>query len=106
MSNDTNPGSGNRAGALKVLWLFCAFIPSVVAISCLKIPNPGQDLLAVLLFVDLVGSFAGAAGLLSGSISNKGVQSVVICFLATFFFILNIVITVFVGCSGMGRVAP
>jgi hypothetical protein len=99
MNDESNQPGGNGTGALKVLWLFCAFIPSAVAIASLKIQNAGPALIPVLALVNFACSFGAAAGLLSGSVTNKGAQSVLVFFLGVFFFGLNCAITVFVGCS-------
>ena len=89
----------------RIIWLFCAFVPSALAIVSFKIKNPGQWLAPSLLILAVVCSFASALGLLSG-MKDKIVRSILAVLLAIVFFILNVLIALFVGCSGMGRIAP
>jgi NAD/NADP transhydrogenase beta subunit len=90
---------------LNIILLFTAFIPSVVAMLSLRIKNPGQWLAPSLLVLDAVCSFAAAIGLLS-AIKNKSVQPILTLVLAVFFFSVNVLIVIFVGCSDMGRISP
>ena len=106
MANDSNqPNKPEVHSIPKVLWLFVAFIPSVVAIPCFGIKTSAPLLLPALVILDLLCSSIAAVGLVRG-MKNEAVQSLLGLFLGGFFIIFNVVITVFVGCSGMGRIAP
>jgi hypothetical protein len=106
MSGETdssgNPNPKNDPG-LKFLWLFCAFIPSLAGIMLLSHPFPWAMQFAF--FLNVVCSLAAGIGLLSG-MEEKVSQIMLGIFLGGGFFFLNVVIVIFVGCSGMGRIAP
>jgi protein-S-isoprenylcysteine O-methyltransferase Ste14 len=90
---------------LNIILLFTAFVPSVVAMLSLRTKNPGQWLAPPLLVLDVVCSFAAAIGLLR-TMKNKSVQPILALALAVFFFFVNVLIVIFVGCSDMGRISP
>jgi len=109
MSDETNPpqkpDDENNSG-LKFLWLFCAFVPSLVAISFMGMKNPPQWFGVFALFLDAACSLLAGVGLLSG-MKDQVVRVILGVFLGGVFFVLNVIIVVFVGCSGMGgRIAP
>jgi hypothetical protein len=88
---------------LRIFWFFCAFIPSVIGIACLR--SNGGQMMPLLLFLDLVCSFVSAGGIMRGTMKEKSVELLFAFFLGGFFFLLNIVIVVLAGCSQM-RIAP
>ena len=98
------PNEGDES-VLKVIWLLAAFVPSLIGIACLHIKNQGQVLLPLLVVLNLVLSVAASVGLVRG-MKNGGAQFIIGFFLIPFFFVLNVLIVLFVGCSGMGRIAP
>ena len=105
-NNLPNPSLGNGSDPVrKIIWLFAAFFPGVAGIICLNIKNPGSWLFPALLILNLVFSVASSVGLVKG-MKNEGSQFALGFFLTGFFFVLNAFIVLFVGCSGMGRIAP
>jgi hypothetical protein len=108
MSNDSSQPEGpekEKRSIPGIIWLLCAFVPSAVAISCLQIKNAGEWLLPFLVILDIGCSFAAAIGLLR-NMEKKVLRAILTMLLAAFFFAMNVIITLFVGCSGMGRMAP
>ena len=104
--NPPNPPPGTDAQIIrKILWLLAAFLPSIIAITCLPMKNLGPGMFWFLAITNLVCSTAASAGLMAG-IKGDGARFFWVLLLIPFFFILNIVIVVFVGCSGMGRISP
>ena len=99
------PPDEDTESVRKAIWLLAAFVPSVVGIACLQIKNPGQGMLPLMLVADLICSVAASVGLVRG-MKNGGAQFIIGFFLIPFFFVLNGLIVLFVGCSGMGRIAP
>jgi hypothetical protein len=90
----------------KMAWLVCAFIPCLVAILCFQIQNPPPSLFRFLLFLNSVCALCSGIGLLGG-LKDKVVRVILGVFLGSVFFVLNVFIVLFVGCSGMGgRIAP
>lgn len=86
------------------LWLLCAFVPAIFFLLFQKGGRPG--LLPVIFIIDAVCSIAGAIGIMRNETKDQGFKYVLIVCLAVFFFVLNIVIAVFIGCASMGRIAP
>jgi len=105
-SNQTNPQPDQNYDSIhKVVWMIAAFVPSVIGIACLQIKNPGNGLFPILVMLNLALSVAASIGLVRG-MKNTGSKILLGLFLSAFFFVLNVVIVVFVGCSGAGRIAP
>ena len=98
------PNDGDRFVA-KLLWLCAAFIPSVIGVACLQLKNPGQGLLPALLILNLVFCVTASIGLLQG-MKSEASRFIFAVFLILCFFVLNTLIVLFIGCSGMGRIAP
>ena len=94
-----------KESGLKFLWLLAAFVPSVAGIVCLNMRPVPQHLLTFILLASFFSSFVCSFRLLS-HMKDKTHQSLCAALLGVFFFGLNIVIALFVGCSGMGRIAP
>ena len=107
MNDEPLKPDGDSSGSPfpKIIALFGAFIPSVVAIATFGIKPTPQWLLLFLLLVNAVCSYCSAKVLLS-SIKDSLSRSTYSLLLVTFFFGLNVMIVLFVGCSGMGRIAP
>lgn len=106
MSDEPDQPGGNESAFPGLLWLFCAFIPAILAVASLKMNQPDPMLFSTLAVIDVVCSFAAAIGLLRKASMNEAARFLLILFLGAFFSVLNIVITIFIGCSGMGRIAP
>jgi hypothetical protein len=89
----------------KIMWLCAALFPSLIGFACLHMKPSGQSLLLLLVAVDLICSVAGSIGLVR---RMKSAASQVFWgfFFSLFFFVLNALIVLFMGCSGMGRIAP
>jgi len=100
-----SPTHDGDESVLKMIWLFAAFIPGAIGIACLHLKNPGRWLFPLLIALNLMFSVAASVGLVHG-MKDGGVQFIIGLFLAPFFFVLNTLIVLFVGCSGMGRIAP
>ena len=100
-SNSTRPDepAAKKNIIPKIVWLFIAFSPCAVAIICMKIVgNPSQWMLTSLFILNGVCSFASAGKLLDGMKSRQA-QIAYRFTLGLFFFIMNIFIALFVGCS-------
>lgn len=90
---------------LAILWLVLAFIPSVIALAALKgtLSAIGPILLIIGVLCCLLGGL-GVAGAFKES--SSAVSIPIGLLLAGVFFVLNVIIVVLIGCSGMGRIAP
>jgi hypothetical protein len=88
-----------------VICLLVAFLPSLIGILCFNVKNPNEWSATVLVVLNLVCSVVAGVGLVRG-IKDGGVKFTVGFFLIPFFFVLNAIIVIFVGCSGGGRIAP
>jgi hypothetical protein len=88
----------------KMVWLCLAFVPSVIAIACLKMNN--SDLLPIPIILNFICSIVSGFGLIRG-IKNKFAAFFLGLFLVLFFLLANAFIVIFVGCSEPGgRIAP
>jgi len=99
------PPDENNAAAWKVMWMCAAFIPSVVGMACLQWKSKGQWPFLLVVSLDLICSLAGSIGIVRG-MKNGALRMFLGFALSVFFFILNAVIVLFMGCSGTGRIAP
>ncbi len=89
----------------KLFWLLCGFAPSAIAIGCFRIKDPGRWLAPTLLLFGLGCSLASAIGLTRGVKDALNRSFLCVC-LVIFFLVSNVFITVYAGCSGMGRISP
>ena len=105
MNEEPNPPNNVGNGMHPLLWLLVAFIPSIVALGCLGSKTVGSALVPVLLILDVGCSLAAGFGFVSGMKSLAGKVALGL-FLGVFFVLLNAAIVLFLGCSGMGRIAP
>jgi hypothetical protein len=108
MSNtptDSGPPNDQSDPLTKIGWLFCAFLPGAVAAICFQAKFDPNWLLPALLALNVACSFFSSFGLLRG-MTDKLFESGMALILSVIFFVLNVVIALFVGCSGMGRIAP
>ena len=104
--NQPNQPNGEGRQFLLLVWLLCAFVPSLVGILSLEIKNAPQGLGILLLILNAGCSLCSGIGLLSG-IKDQVLRVIFGVLLGGFFFVLNVFIVIFVGCSGMGgRIAP
>jgi hypothetical protein len=101
MNEEPTEPSGQRDPVPIIIWVFCAFAPSLIGIALLDIKNKGAWLGGSLLALNIVCSFLAAFGLLRGVI-DMGSRVSLAFMLAFFLFLLNVVIVVFAGCSKMG----
>jgi hypothetical protein len=95
------PGEEDRS-VRKLVWMGVAFIPSLFGMACLQYNSHGNwgDWL---MLINLIASVAGSVGIVRGM---KTVESRVVwgLFLSLFFFGLNEIIVLFVGCTtGFGH---
>lgn len=88
-----------------ILWLFVAFIPSLVSIHFLGARNPPQWLATALLILSATCCLCSGFGVLAG-VKDVSLRIVLGLVVAIAFFVLNVIVVIFVGCSGMGRIAP
>jgi hypothetical protein len=93
------PGDENKRFP-KIIWLFVALCPSLLGFAFFRLRMAGQFALAILVIVDLICSVAAAAGLVRG-IKSAAAQAFFRLFLGGFFFVLNGLMVLFVGCSGV-----
>jgi len=98
------PPKGDEEAIRKLIWLAAAFIPSIIGIACLHIKSPGPGLFPILGNINVFVSLSASIELLRG-IKSKTTLAFAVLFPTPFFFILNALIVVFVGCSGMGRIS-
>jgi len=89
----------------KILWLFEAFIPSVLALGIMQNRNVAPSLGVALLILTVVCSLVAAIGLVRG-MRSKASQVILAIFLTAFFFMANVVVVVLIGCASMGRISP
>jgi hypothetical protein len=101
--NPKPPPGSDEVVFRKVISLFIAFVPSIVAVISFGFKNPAQWLLPTLIWTDVVCSVVAAVGLLSG-MKDKAAQVGLSILLAIFFFGLNAIIALFIGCSGGGGI--
>src|SRR4051812_11324600 len=105
MTEESNRPIDGKKPLPKIIWLFCAFIPSAVAMACLNDKTAnffGEFFLLLLIILDATCSLISAAKLLGG-VKKFETRFVLSIFLGLFFFALNAFITMLVGCSRMGR---
>jgi hypothetical protein len=103
MNEHPNGEKGTRVPV--IVWLLCAFAPSVAGIGCLEIRAQGQWVFPFLLVLDTLCSLAAAFGLVSW-VKDNGLKVLYGLLLAILLFFMNVVIVVFAGCSAIGRIAP
>jgi hypothetical protein len=101
------PSQSNRPGNQKnpAIWLLCAFVPSLVAIPCWGLKSPVPALVPLLVILNIVCSLTAGIKLL-GRTKAQDLRIALGFLLGVFFFVMNVVVVVFVGCSGMSRIAP
>lgn len=109
MTEQTNPppqpdGTGGSPVST-VFWLFVAFIPSMVSLLLFQTKNPPQWSLSALLFLAAACCLCSGLGVLA-RMKDQVVRIVLGLVLAGVFFVLNVLVVLFIGCSGMGRIAP
>ncbi len=97
------PPNESEEALRRLMWLLAAFLPSVIGIACFHLKKPRQGLLPLLVGVNLALSVAASVGLVRG-MKNVGAQFILGLFLIPCFFVLNTLIVLFVGCSGMSRI--
>jgi hypothetical protein len=95
----------NEGGApfWKIMWLCAALLPSFIGFAYAYFRNTGPSFTPLLAAVDLVCSVSGSLGLVRGmkSASTRGLLGL---FLSVFFFVLNAIIVLFMGCSNVGGI--
>ena len=107
MNSDNHPpdlpprDNANRA----MIWLLTAFAPSLLGIPCLYIINPGRWLFQVLAFINFLCSVTASAALVRRMRAGL-TQWIAGLFIATFLFVLNACIVLFVGCSTTRWLTP
>jgi hypothetical protein len=91
------PVPGNKA-AQKIMWVFVAFLPSLVGIILVSATNTQPGVLPFLVILDAVCSIAATTGLVQG-IKGEGTKFLVAFLLVPSFFFINALIVVFIGCA-------
>jgi hypothetical protein len=99
------PPNDEEETSRKIIWLFAAFLPSVIGFACLHIKKPIPSLFGLLVAIDVVCSVAAGKALVRG-MKDEASRIFLGVFLSLFFIVLNALIVLFIGCSGMGRIAP
>ena len=109
MSEESNapqpPPNEGHEPIPKIFWLFAAFVPSLIGVALLYLRSVGRGMLPLAVIADVILSVVAGVGLVRG-MKNPGVAFILGCFLVAFFFVVNALIVLFVGCGGMGRIAP
>jgi hypothetical protein len=104
MSDEINPKPELKDNTgIIVLWLLFAFVPCFVAIPLMN--NPSPTVSGGLLILTVTCSLCSGIGVLRG-VKNQAARILLGLVLAGVFFVLNVIVVVFIGCSNMGRVAP
>jgi uncharacterized membrane protein YphA (DoxX/SURF4 family) len=101
--NPKPPPSSDEIVFRKVISLCIAFVPSIVAIISFGSKSPAPGFLTILIWTNIVCSAIGTLGLLSG-MKDRAAQVGLSILLIIFFFGLNAIIAVFIGCSGTGGI--
>jgi hypothetical protein len=101
--NPKPPPNSDEIVFRKVISLLIAFVPSIVAVISFGFKNPAQWLLPALILTNVVCSAIAAFGLLNG-MKDKVAQAGLSILLTIFFFGLNALIALFIGCSGRGGI--
>ena len=104
-NKDESPGPPRKPGnwSMAALWLVVAFVPSVLALALWNNSSPG---IGPIVLVPGIGCcLVSGFGITSG-MKDSVVRMFAGLLLAGVFFLLNVIIVVLIGCSGMGRVAP
>ncbi len=89
----------------KILWVFAAFMPSVLTLGIMQWTSVAPGLGEALLIFNAVCSLAAAIGLVRG-FQEVGTRVALAIFLTGLFFVANVVLTVLIGCAALGRNAP
>jgi hypothetical protein len=99
----TPPKAGGSGGE-KALWFCVGMIPSLMGIAIMAIGlNSSASKVAILISIGLI--LAASIGM-TRTTQGKVRRAFLMVFLAGFFFMINGIVVVFVGCSSMGRIAP
>ena len=93
------PGDPTPKPPPKIVWLVVAFIPSLAALATLQ-KDSGPGTLQFLFALDVICSLVAGFGMMSGK-PLKASRVVLAIFLTGFFFVVNVVISVLIGCSHM-----
>jgi hypothetical protein len=96
------PEKLDRTGAI-VLWLVVAFVPSLVALSTFDSRSPTVS--GGVLILAVACCLCSGFGVL-GRTKYPETRILFGLLLAGIFFVLNVFIVIFIGCTGMGRIAP
>jgi hypothetical protein len=90
--------SGGKNSGHPILWLLLAFAPSVVGIICIKAKLFLPLSSPVLLVLDVACSVLSAT-VLARRAKSQGLRVVLTVLMFGFFFLFNIILTLFVGCT-------
>ena len=100
-----DPRNNASTGLRPFAWLLLAFVPSVIGVLSLQIKNASPIWGILLVMLAVACCCASGIGLLS-KMENRGLGIFLGLLLGAGFFVLNVIIVIFVGCSGMGRISP
>jgi hypothetical protein len=89
----------------KMASLVVVFVPSILAIFLISFKYAPSWILPVLAILNLLCSAVGSVGLVRG-LKHDSMKFLLVCVLVPFFFLLNVLIVIFIGCSGQGGFAP
>jgi len=109
MSEESSPDPKKTSNAgLAVVWLIVAFVPSLIALPMAKpMVNGNPPIPLGLLLVMGAGCCFGSAFGILRKVERPEQRIFLAAFLGIGFFVLNVIIVVFIGCSSMlGGLGP
>jgi hypothetical protein len=96
------PANSEGDGGRKILWLPAAFVPSAFGIASIGNSGASHTLLIVFISLNVLCSVAASVGLGKGM--GVGTRFLLVFFFSPAFFVLNLIIVAFVGCSRSGGI--
>ncbi len=91
------PVPRNKAGQ-KIIWVLVVFLPSLGGIPVVSMTTTDNGALSFLVILNLVCCIAASIGLVRG-IEARWLQVLVACLLIPGFFVINAILTFFIGCA-------
>jgi hypothetical protein len=87
------------------LWWIVALSPTAFGLLCIGLRDNGRFLLMICPVLDVICSVVGGIGLACQA-KTAASRFFAGLFMVPFFILLNAAIVLFIGCSGVGRIAP
>jgi hypothetical protein len=82
----------------KIIWVIVAFLPGLIGIIVVSTTNTDNGALSFLIILNIACSIAASVGLVRG-MEVRWVQVLVAFLLIPAFFVINMIIVIFVGCT-------